>query len=238
MSLSGTTFSLATSGVTAGSYGPTGNVTGNNGTTLAVPQITVDKYGRVTGITTRTYTSVNTDTNTTYSAGNGLTLSGTTFAMSGSFNGNFTATKVYNAVWNDYAECRETEEVGPGRCVRESKDKKMKITTERLMAGCKIVSDTFGSCMGLTDKAKTPIAVAGRVLAYPFSDPSGWELGAAVCSAPDGTVDIMTREEIREYPERIVGTVSEIPDYEFWKAGDEENPVDIEVNGRVWIYVR
>ena len=35
---------------------------------------------------------VTTDTNTTYSAGNGLSLSGTTFAMSGSFTGNFTAT--------------------------------------------------------------------------------------------------------------------------------------------------
>jgi hypothetical protein len=31
----------------------------------------------------------------------------------------------------------------------------------------------------------------------------------------------MTREEIREYPERILGTVSEIPDYEVWHAGNE-----------------
>ncbi len=35
--------------------------------------------------------AVPTDTNTTYGAGNGLSLSGTTFAMSGSFTGNFTA---------------------------------------------------------------------------------------------------------------------------------------------------
>ena len=35
---------------------------------------------------------VNTDTNTTYSAGNGLSLSGTTFLMSGTYSGNFTAT--------------------------------------------------------------------------------------------------------------------------------------------------
>jgi len=34
----------------------------------------------------------NTDTNTTYTAGNGLTLSGTSFLMSGSYTGNFTAT--------------------------------------------------------------------------------------------------------------------------------------------------
>ena len=35
---------------------------------------------------------VTTDTNTTYTAGNGLTLSGTEFLMSGNYTGNFTAT--------------------------------------------------------------------------------------------------------------------------------------------------
>ncbi len=68
LGLSGTTFSLSASGVTAGSYGPSGNVYGSNGATISVPQITVDAYGRVTSVTNRTYTSVNTDTNTTYSA--------------------------------------------------------------------------------------------------------------------------------------------------------------------------
>ena len=56
---------LPASGVTAGSYGPTANVTGTNNTTINVPQITVDAYGRVTRVTNRVYTSK--DTNTTYS---------------------------------------------------------------------------------------------------------------------------------------------------------------------------
>lgn len=55
---------LATSGVTAGSYGPTANVIGSDGATISVPQITVDAKGRVTSITNRTYTSK--DSNTTY----------------------------------------------------------------------------------------------------------------------------------------------------------------------------
>ena len=59
---------LANSGVTAGSYGPTANVTGTNGTTINVPQITVDAKGRVTSVVNRVYTSKDTDTNTTYSA--------------------------------------------------------------------------------------------------------------------------------------------------------------------------
>ena len=65
LTLTGTSFSLSNSGVTAGSYGPTANVSGSNGTTINVPQITVDAMGRVTSVTNRVYTSV--DNNTTYS---------------------------------------------------------------------------------------------------------------------------------------------------------------------------
>lgn len=60
---------LANSGVTAGSYGPTANVTGNNNTTISVPQIKVNSKGLVTSITNRTYTSVNTHYTTMMYAG-------------------------------------------------------------------------------------------------------------------------------------------------------------------------
>lgn len=61
-------FALAESGVTSGTYGPSEDIIGISGTIISVPEITVDTYGRVTGITNRTYTSVdtNTDTNTHY----------------------------------------------------------------------------------------------------------------------------------------------------------------------------
>ena len=149
------------------------------------------------------------------------------------------ATKVKNAVWNDYAECRISNELEAGRCVTETATINGMIrTTERLMPGCKFVSDTYGTLMGETDKAKTPIAVSGRVLAYPYRPKKEYLLGAAVCSAPNGTIDIMTRDEVMKYPERIVGTVSEIPDYEIWHGGSTEVPTDIQVNGRIWVYVR
>jgi hypothetical protein len=92
--------------------------------------------------------------------------------------------------------------------------------------------------MGEVEGTKAPIAVAGRVLAYPYRDKSEYPLGAAVCSAPRGTVDIMTRDEIMMYPERIVGTVSEIPNYEIWHGGTKDNPMDITVKNRIWIYVK
>lgn len=52
---------LANSGVTAGTYGPSADVKGSNNATILVPEITVDAKGRVTSVTNRTYTSVNTD---------------------------------------------------------------------------------------------------------------------------------------------------------------------------------
>lgn len=60
LSLSNKQFSLASGVITAATVGPTGNVTGTEGTTLTVPEVTVDTYGRVTGLTARTYTSKNT----------------------------------------------------------------------------------------------------------------------------------------------------------------------------------
>lgn len=45
---------------TSGTYGPTANVTGTEGTTIKVPQITTDVYGRVTSVTERTLTNKDT----------------------------------------------------------------------------------------------------------------------------------------------------------------------------------
>ena len=137
------------------------------------------------------------------------------------------------AAWNDYAEFRKTDSIEPGRVVIEGQFGIMKQSTERLQPGANIVSDTYGFTLGDTEECQTPIAVAGRVLAYPYEDKESYPLGAAVCSGPNGTVSLMTREEIIMYPERIVGTVSEIPTYEVWGPNK-----DIKVNGRIWIKVR
>ena len=57
---SGTTLSLDESGVTAGSYGPSEDVTGSNNSTMSVPYITIDAYGRVTSIANKSYTAKDT----------------------------------------------------------------------------------------------------------------------------------------------------------------------------------
>lgn len=154
-------------------------------------------------------------------------------------SGTITGSKVYGAVWNDYAEYRwvlkdkATDKMPePGRCVVENGNDSMSISNGRLQPGAKIISDTYGMCMGETEKAKTPIAVCGRVLAHPFERKIAFNVGDAVCSGPNGTVSRMTREEIMMYPERIVGTVVSKPTYKEW------GPNKIPVNGRIWIQVK
>ncbi len=147
--------------------------------------------------------------------------------------GTFRADKVYGAVWNDYAEYRQTKKyIQPGHCAIETGKGDLVKSFERLQPGANIVSDTFGFAIGETTKTKTPLAVSGRVLAYTYEDRDSYQAGDPVCSGPNGTISKMTREEVREYPDRIIGTVSEIPDYEVWGSGN------VKVDGRIWIKVK
>ena len=72
LTLSGTTFSHADTSSQSSSA--------NSGRTY-IQSINLDGQGHVTGLSTATETVVNTDTNTTYSAGRGLDLSGTQFLL-------------------------------------------------------------------------------------------------------------------------------------------------------------
>ena len=156
-------------------------------------------------------------------------------------SGEIHATKVYGAVWNDYAEFRkdntkEKDTQIPGKCVHEVGDGSLVLTTKRLERGCEIISDTFGFAIGEDSENgyNTPIASSGRVLAYPYESIEEFasHIGWAVCSGPNGTVSIMTEEEEEKYPSRIIGTISEIPSYEEWGTGK------VKVNGRIWIRIR
>lgn len=139
----------------------------------------------------------------------------------------------YGAVWNDYAEFRsQKENIEPGYCVASADDGKVYKTTEKFQACDGIVSDTFGFSIGETDECKTPLAVAGRVLAYCEGNRYDYHAGDTVCAGPDGKVCKMSREEIREWPDRIIGIVSEIPEYKRWGDGD------VPVNNRIWIKVK
>lgn len=180
--------------------------------------------GTVTGVTTFSNTTASSSTTTgAVKISGGLGVAGDIYAN-----------KVYGAVWNDYAECREaTEFCEAGRAVKENGDDTISLTDGRLVYGASLVSDTFGFLIGETEKAKTPIAVSGRVLAYTYENREvfRYNIGHFVCSGPHGTVSLMDKEEVWNHPEAIIGQVSAVPDYEYW-----EN--DVKVDGRVWIKVR
>lgn len=144
-----------------------------------------------------------------------------------------TSYALYGAVWNDYAEFRKGDTIESGKCVIEVGDDTLITSTERMMPGANITSDTFGFAIGETKQAKTPIAVSGRVLAYPYESREEFKknIGRPVCSGPNGTVSIMTDEEYRNKGYCAIGTISAVPDYEEWGTGK------VKVNGRVWIKV-
>lgn len=138
--------------------------------------------------------------------------------------------KVHGSVYNDYAEYRQSiEHIEPGYIVYSDDDGILRKTKNRLQHFEGVVSDTFGFSIGKTDKAQTPLAVAGRVLVYTDEE---LHAGDVVCAGENGKASKMDNIEIANKPDRIVGIVSEIPTYDTW--GEDNIPV----NGRVWIRVK
>lgn len=181
--------------------------------------------GVLTGPLTVTDTTASTSVNT------GAVLVSGGMGVGGSIYAN----TVHGAVWNDYAEYREgPESIKPGQVVYEKGDDTVILCDKDCAAGCYIVSDTFGFIIGQTEKAKLPVAVSGRVLAYTQEDREFYKkaTGRPVCGTYNGKIRLMTTEEAIQYPWKILGIVSSVPDYEFW--GENQ----IEVNNRVWIKVR
>ena len=157
---------------------------------------------------------------------------------------------IYTAVWNDFAEYRVSNDNEPGRVIAPASDGKNYYTTKRLQPASRIISDTFGQSVGYCDEARTPIGVAGRVLAYTYQDCNKYKIGDAVCAAPNGTVDKMKWWEKILHPDRILGIVNEIPQYEEWirNVSDEDDNGNLipdkkktlrtPVKGRIWIDIK
>lgn len=134
---------------------------------------------------------------------------------------------LYGAAWNDYAETRKTTGiVEPGDVVCENGDGTLSLCNERLQSCPNVVSDTYGVVIG--DSEGTPLAVSGRVLVKIHDE--NYTIGDCVCAGLNGEATVMTRDEIKEFPDRILGIITEIPKYEEWNG--------VKVNNRVWIKIR
>ena len=136
---------------------------------------------------------------------------------------------LFGAAWNDFAEYRCVEKgCKAGDVVCEVGDGTLAKSTQRLQAGASVVSDTYGIVIGSRTKGFSPLAVAGRVLVR-TTEGEVYHPGDTVCAGEDGRVSVMSRKEIINYPDRILGYVSEIPSYEEWEG--------IKVKGRIWIKI-
>lgn len=133
------------------------------------------------------------------------------------------------AAWNDFAEFRQCS-AECGKVVCEIGNGKLMESFARLQAAPAVVSDTCGIVIGQQGDGYVPIAVAGRVLVYK-NESEVYHAGDAVCADVGGKVSVMTREEIKEYPDRILGYVSEIPTYDIWNDR-------VKVNNRIWIKLK
>lgn len=135
------------------------------------------------------------------------------------------------AAWNDYAEYRKFEGIRPkaGMVVCETGEDSVKISNKRLEPAPSVVSDTFGFIIG-EKKDSIPISVCGKVLVYPNEDINKYRKGDAFCSGPNGTVSKMTREEIVNFPDRILGYFVGIP--------KEKQINNIAVNNRFWLKIK
>ena len=135
---------------------------------------------------------------------------------------------LFGAAWNDFAEHRLSITDTPGTCVVESVGGILIPSEAYKQGGAYIISDTFGMVIGDNAENSAPVAVAGRVLAF-VENKDKLQPGDALKTAPGGKLAKMSRREIRRYPDRIVGYVSEIPTYETWN--------NVKVNGRIWVKI-
>ena len=112
--------------------------------------------------------------------------------------GNIYGAKVYGAVWNDYAEYRESDCQEAGRVICENGDDTLSLATERLQPGAEIISDT---CIKLSQGDKD--------MYLTNSESSGAKLKAFVKDANTGEPWDAVNEEISSQEESEISETVE-----------------------------
>ncbi len=148
--------------------------------------------------------------------------------------GHFIAEKIWNAVWNDYADLQLlNDEYIPGKAYIDTLDGAKLCTQRCQMSVIGIASDTFAHAVGKrSDIKQLPIAVAGWVLAFVDKE---YPCGTPLTNDENGNLTEMTLEEKRNYPERLIGIYKR---KEMEEEFGPENSNKIKVNGRHWIKVK
>lgn len=143
-------------------------------------------------------------------------------------------TGVYNAVWNDLADCIPVDDeckVEPGYCYCFDGERYYKSTKYLDEGIVGIDSDTYGMNMGRKPGLnQMDVAVAGFVLAYVDKE---YKPGTPLTCTEDGYLTEIKKEDKIEYPERIVATYWKNEPAEEWGSDSRK----VKVNGRKWVKV-
>ena len=144
------------------------------------------------------------------------------------------ATGVYNAVWNDLADCIPVDDeckVEPGYCYCFDGEKYYKATKYLDEGIVGIDSDTYGMNMGHKPGLnQMDVAVAGFVLAYVDKE---YKPGTPLTCTENGYLTEIKKEDKIEYPERIVATYWKNEPADEWGSDSRK----VKVNGRKWVKV-
>lgn len=150
------------------------------------------------------------------------------------YTGGLSASRVYNAVYNDIADYfeidNELSEIEYGKCYVRYANGDTNISSEYNQQGIVgIASDTLGFGVGKKDigNKEIPIAIGGIVLAYVDEI---YETGTPLTTSENGYLTQMDRQTVSMYPERLVAT--------FYKEEKQELWNDIEVKGRYWVKIK
>ena len=148
--------------------------------------------------------------------------------------------RVYGAVYNagnDYAEYRLCRDIlAPGYIVTEDEtdcDYVKLCKTKKPKGKCFVISDTYATCIG-DELSALPVALSGRVLVYPEKD-CKFKVGDKVGVSINGKARKIRKLESLLHPDRVIGTVSSIPNYNLWVTAKKEA---IDVDGRIWVNLK
>lgn len=184
-----------------------------------------------------TWSAVNTFSNGANVTSGSGSASGAIIASQGGIwaAGGIRGNKVYNAVWNDLADCIPVDddcELIPGYCYCFDGEKYYKSSKYLDDGIIGIHSDTYGMHMGYKDNCKQmDVAVAGFVLAYVDKE---YPVGTPLTCTESGYLTRIEKSDKMEYPEKIVATYWKNEFSEYW-GGEKDK---IKVNGRKWVKIK
>lgn len=131
-----------------------------------------------------------------------------------SATGTFTASRVYNAVYNDYAECFKNSnliykevlhrivEIDDNECVR--------LATKNSYRVIGVVSDNYGHLLGGTEdeidmNEKIPVGLAGTLYVYTLDDIDTNNIGKFVCADNNGYATVAGKNSEGTIVGKIIG---------------------------------